>query len=144
DTNALHIPYDDAPTFCWIANGPDEIRRVARTLAREGVALLKLNISGDGGTSSAGADVTVMTDAEVEAAMEIARPRDLRVAGHCRSAGSVMMALRHGVEVIYHATYSDDEALDALEAARHRIFVAPAIGLAGGVVERGPAVVGPE
>src|SRR5438309_1249363 len=130
DTNAIHLPYDEAPTFCWIANGPDEIRRVARTLAREGVDLLKLNISGDGGTSSAGADVTVMTDAEVEAAMEIARPRNLRVAGHCRSAGSVLMALRHGVEVIYHANYSDDEALDALEAARDRIFVAPALGLA--------------
>src|SRR5204863_463442 len=85
-------------------------------------------IDGDGGTSSAGADVTVMTDAEVEAAMEIARPRNLRVCGHCRSAGSVLMALRHGVEVIYHATHADEEALDALEAARDRIFVGPAIG----------------
>jgi len=128
DENKLHLPYDDSPTFCVVADGPDEIRRVARTFAREGVDLLKLNISGDGGTSSAGADVTVMTDAEVDAAMEIARPRNLRVAGHCRSAGSVMMALRHGVEVIYHANYADEEALDALEAARDRVFVAPAIG----------------
>jgi imidazolonepropionase-like amidohydrolase len=140
DTNFLHLPYDEAPTFCWIANGPDEIRRVARTLAREGVDLLKLNISGDGGTSSAGADVTVMTDAEVEAAMEIARPRNLRVAGHCRSAGSVMMALRHGVDVIYHANYSDEEALDALEAARDRIFVAPALGHTWSLAEYGPSM----
>jgi imidazolonepropionase-like amidohydrolase len=140
DTNVLHLPYDEAPTFCWIANGPDEIRRVARTLAREGVDLLKLNISGDGGTSSAGADVTVMTDAEVAAAMEIARPRNLRVAGHCRSAGSVLMALRHGVEVIYHANYSDEEALDALEAARDRIFVAPALGHTWSLAEIGPSM----
>jgi imidazolonepropionase-like amidohydrolase len=140
DTNVLHLPYDEAPTFCWIANGPDEIRRVARTLAREGVDLLKLNISGDGGTSSAGADVTVMTDAEVEAAMEIARPRNLRVAGHCRSAGSVLMALRHGVEVIYHANYADEEALDALEAARDRIFVAPALGHTWSLAEYGPSM----
>jgi imidazolonepropionase-like amidohydrolase len=140
DTNVLHLPYDEAPTFCWIANGPDEVRRVARTLAREGVDLLKVNISGDGGTSSAGADVTVMTDAEVEAAMEIARPRNLRVAGHCRSAGSVMMALRHGVEVIYHANYSDEEALDALEAARDRIFVAPALGHTWSLAEFGPSM----
>jgi imidazolonepropionase-like amidohydrolase len=137
DTNALHLPYDESPTFCWVANGPDEIRRVARTLAREGVDLLKLNISGDGGTSSAGADVTVMTDAEVAAAMEVARPRGLRVAGHCRSAGSVLMALSHGVEVIYHANYADEEALDALEAARDRIFVAPAIGLTWSVAHHG-------
>jgi imidazolonepropionase-like amidohydrolase len=137
DTNALHLPHDESPTFCWVANGPDEVRRVARTLAREGVDLLKLNISGDGGTSSAGADVTVMTDAEVEAAMEVARPRHLRVAGHCRSAGSVLMALSHGVEVIYHATYADEEALDALEAARDRIFVAPALGHTWSLAEYG-------
>ena len=140
DTNVLHLPYDEAPTFCWIANGPDEVRRLARTLAREGVDLLKLNISGDGGTSSAGADVTVMTDEEVEAAMEVARPRGLRVAAHCRSAGSVMMALRHGVEVIYHANYSDEESLDALEAARDRIFVAPAIGHTWSLAEYGPSM----
>jgi imidazolonepropionase-like amidohydrolase len=144
DTNQVHLPYDAEPNFCVIANGPDEIRRIARTFAREGVDLLKLNISGDGGTSSAGADVTVMTDDEVAAAMEVARPRNLRVAGHCRSAGSVMMALRHGVEVIYHANYADERALDALEAARDRIFVAPAIGLTWSVAEYGQSVGVPE
>ncbi len=40
-----------------------------------------------------------------------------------------MMALRHGIEVIYHANYADERALDALEAARDRIFVGPALGL---------------
>ena len=140
DTNALHLPYDESPTFCLIANGPDEIRRAVRTFAREGVDLLKLNISGDGGTSSAGADVTMMTDSEVDAAMEIARQRNLRVCGHCRSAGSVLTALKHGVEIIYHATYADEQALDALEEARERIFVAPAIGHTWSLAERGPSM----
>ena len=40
-----------------------------------------------------------------------------------------MLALRHGVEVIYHANYADEWTLDALEAARERIFVGPALGL---------------
>src|SRR5467141_5094647 len=70
-----------------------------------------------------------MTDGEVEAAVEVARARGLRVAAHCRSAESVMMALRHGVEVIYHANYADERALDALEAARDRVFVGPALGI---------------
>ena len=39
------------------------------------------------------------------------------------------MALRHGIEVIYHANYADERALDALEAARDRVFVGPAIGI---------------
>ena len=52
--------------------------------------------------------------------MEIARAAGLRVAAHCRSAESVLMAVRHGIEVIYHANYADERALDALEAARDR------------------------
>ena len=112
-----------------VADGPDAMRRVCRLLAREGVDLLKLNLSGDIGTSAWPSEQTPMTDAEVEAAMEVARARGLRVAAHCRSAESVMMALRHGVEVIYHANYADERALDALEAARDRIFVGPALGI---------------
>ena len=129
DTNVLHLAHHETPTFCWIVDGPDEMRRACRTLAREGVDCLKLNISGDQGTSRAGSERTVMSDAEVAAAMEIARTSDLRVAGHCRSADSVLSALRHGVDVIYHANYADERALDALEAARDRVFVAPALGI---------------
>jgi imidazolonepropionase-like amidohydrolase len=129
DSNLAHLPHHETPTFAWIADGPDAIRRVCRLLAREGVDLLKLNLSGDLGTSSYPSTETPMTDAEVEAAMEVARAARLRVAAHCRSGESVLMALRHGVEVIYHANYVDERALDALEAARDRVFVGPALGL---------------
>jgi imidazolonepropionase-like amidohydrolase len=72
------------------------MRRACRLPAREGVDLLKLNLSGDVGTSSYPSEQTPMTDTEVAAAMEVARAADLRVCAHCRSAGSVLMALRHG------------------------------------------------
>ncbi len=129
DTNMMHLPHYETPTFAWVADGPDAIRRVCRLLAREGVDLLKLNLSGDLGTSSYPSEQTPMTDGEVTAAMEVARAANLRVAAHCRSAESVMLALRHGIEVIYHANYADERALDALEAARDRIFVGPALGI---------------
>jgi imidazolonepropionase-like amidohydrolase len=129
DSNLLHVPYHETPTFCWIADGPDAMRRVCRTLAREGVDNLKLNLSGDLGTSSFPSDQTPMTDAEVTAAMEVARAAELRVAAHCRSNDSVRMALRHGIEVIYHANWADERTLDELEAARDRVFVGPALGI---------------
>ncbi len=129
DTNQMHLPHYETPTFSWVADGPDAIRRVCRLLAREGVDLLKLNLSGDIVTASYPSAQTPMTDGEVAAAMEVARAASLRVAAHCRSADSVMLALRHGIEVIYHANYADERALDALEAARDRIFVGPALGL---------------
>ena len=129
DSNLAHLPFYETPTFAWIADGPDAVRRVCRLLAREGVDLLKLNLSGDLGTSSYPSTETPMTDAEVAAAMEVARAARLRVAAHCRSGESVLMALRHGVEMIYHANYVDERTLDALEAARARVFVGPALGL---------------
>jgi imidazolonepropionase-like amidohydrolase len=128
DTNQLHLPHHDTPTFCWVVDGPEQVRRACRTLAREGVDLFKLNISGDQGTSALPSEGTAMTDAEVGAAMEVARAHGLRVCGHCRGADSVLIALRHGIDIIYHANYADEAALDALEAARERVFIVPALG----------------
>ena len=85
DTNQMHLPHYETPTFSWVADGPDAIRRVCRLLAREGVDLLKLNLSGDIGTSSYPSEQTPMTDGEVAAAMEVARAASLRVAAHCRA-----------------------------------------------------------
>ena len=70
-----------------------------------------------------------MTDAEVAAAMEEVRMRGKRGTAHARSAASVKQALRHGIDVIYHASFTDEETLDMLEAARDRVFVAPGIAI---------------
>jgi len=70
-----------------------------------------------------------MTDAEVAAAMEIARTAGVPVCAHARSAASVKMCLRHGLGIIYHANFADEEALDLLEANRDWCFVVPALGL---------------
>lgn len=137
DANMLHLPYHETPTFAWIADGPDAIRRVCRLLAREGVDNLKLNLSGDLGTSSFPSEQTPMTEAEVMAAMEVARAAELRVAAHCRSNESVRMALRHGIDVIYHANWVDERTLDALEAARERVFVGPALAITYNLAQAG-------
>jgi len=116
-------------TFAIVCDGPDEFRRVARQMCREGVDTLKINPSGDEFVPYARAQQTVMNDAEVAAVCEVARSRGKRVAAHARSAESVKMCLRHGVEIIYHATFADEEAIDQLEAAKDRVFVAPTLGI---------------
>src|SRR5262245_46021721 len=129
DSNELHLPFIETPTFAWVADGPDAIRRVCRLLVREGADLLKLNISGDTGPRDSRSQRAVMTDAEVAAAMEIARAGAVRVCAHARSAESVKMCVRHGLGIIYHANFCDEEALDLLEANRDWCFVVPALGL---------------
>jgi imidazolonepropionase-like amidohydrolase len=129
DDNTLHLPHHETPTFAWVADGADAIRKACRLLLREGVDLLKLNISGDTGPRNSRSQRAVMTDAEVAAAMETARAGAVRVCAHARSAESVKMCVRHGIGIIYHANFADEEALDLLEANRDWCFVNPALGL---------------
>ncbi|MGE0576353.1 amidohydrolase family protein [Reyranella sp.] len=125
-------------TFAVVADGPEEFRRWARFFVREGVDILKINPSGDEGTPGSKAHMTVMTDAEVAAVAEVAVAHEKRMAAHARSAGAVKMCLRHGVDVIYHATLCDEEALDMLEAAKDRVFVAPTIGITWSAYKEAP------
>ena len=125
DPSFLHLRREN---FGWVCNGADEFRASARLMCREGVDTLKINISGDDAVPGAKAADTVMNDSEVEAVCEVARGRGKRVAAHVRSAESVKMALRHGVDILYHATLVDDDACALLEAQRERVFVAPTLG----------------
>jgi imidazolonepropionase-like amidohydrolase len=128
DLRQLHLDPGDA-MYTQPCDGPIEFRRTAREACREGVDILKIVPSGDTSTPQIPAATTLMTEDEVEAVCEIARERGKRVAAHARSAASVKLCVRHGVEVIYHATCADEEALDLLEAAKDRVFVAPALSV---------------
>ena len=128
DETLPHLPF---PEFSFGVNvsGAEEMRKAVRLFLKYGVDTIKLNLSGDNFTPQSPAGTTWMTDAEVAAAMEEVKIRGKRAAAHARSAESVKQALRHGVEIIYHASYTDTEALDMLEEAKDRVFVAPGIAI---------------
>jgi imidazolonepropionase-like amidohydrolase len=126
-------------SFGLIADGADEMRRVARECVRDGVDNLKINISGDEFVSHARAEITPLTDAELAAFVEVAHAFGKTVAAHARSSKSVKMAVRHGVDCIYHCDFADEEALDALESVRDRAFVGPAFGLVHNCTREGAA-----
>jgi imidazolonepropionase-like amidohydrolase len=126
DERKLHLHRE---SFALIADGVDEIVRVCRTCIREGVDNLKINISGDEFVTHCKAEMTVMMDDEIAAAVTVAHDFGKQIACHARAATSVKRAVRHGVDVIYHCDYADEEALDMLESAKDKIFVGPAVGL---------------
>jgi imidazolonepropionase-like amidohydrolase len=116
-------------SFAVIADGPAEIVKWARLCCREGADSIKLNVSGDNLYRAAQAEMTVMSEAEIRAGVEVAHDFHRKVNCHCRAAESVKRAVRCGVDVIYHCEHADTEALDLLEGEKHRVFVGPAIGL---------------
>ncbi len=56
-------------------------------------------------------------------------PAGVWLACHAQAAAAVKLAVRNQFRLINHCTYADSEALDLLEAASDRVFVAPAPGL---------------
>jgi imidazolonepropionase-like amidohydrolase len=125
------LPHIDCPEYSFGVNveGAEDMRRIVRRFLKYGVDSIKLNLSGDNFVPDAGAHTTWMTDAEVAAAVEEVKMRGKRVIVHARSAASVKQALRHGIDLIYHASFTDTESLDMLEAAKDRVFVAPGLAI---------------
>ena len=128
DLRQLHHDPGEA-MYTLPCDGPDAFRRAAREACREGVDVLKIVPSGDTSTPAVPSARTTMTDAEVAAVCDVARGHERVVAAHARSAESVKMCVRNGVQVIYHATLADAEARDLLEAHKDRVFVAPALAV---------------
>ena len=123
DSAPSHIPHEGL-NLGIVVSGPEEVRRVVRTLIKYGVDSIKLNLSGEEITGM-GAEETPMSEEEVAMAAKEARCRNKVLSAHARSANSVKQCVRHGIRNIYHASFCDEEALDLLEANKH--FVAPGI-----------------
>jgi len=128
DETLSHLPF---PEFSFGVNvqGAESMRQVVRMFLKYGVDSVKLNLSGDNFVPGAGAHTTWMTDAEVAAAAEEVKMRGKRLIVHARSKASVQQALRHGIRLIYHASFTDEQTLDMLEAVKHEVFVVPGIAI---------------
>ena len=127
DTTQPHLPQSDF-AFGAIVSGPEEMRRCVRMFVKWGVDSLKINLSGESITGMP-SDRCQFTDAEIAVCVEEAKAWGKRVAAHARSCNSIKRCVTHGIEVIYHASFTDEESLDMLEAHKDRHFVAPGIAI---------------
>jgi imidazolonepropionase-like amidohydrolase len=125
DSAPSHIPHEGL-NLGIVVSGPEEVRRVVRTLIKYGVDSIKLNLSGEEITGVR-AEETPMSEEEVAMAVKEAKARNKVLAAHARSSESVKQCVRHGIQNIYHASFADEEALNVLEAAKESHFVAPGL-----------------
>jgi imidazolonepropionase-like amidohydrolase len=128
DETLPHIPYPEY-SFGVNVSGPEEMRKAVRMFLKYGVDCIKLNLSGDNFVPGAGADTTWMSDEEVAMAAAETKRRGKRLTAHARSCESLKQCVRHGIDIIYHASFTDEESLDLLESRKDKIFVAPGIGI---------------
>jgi len=118
--------------------GPDAMRAFVKRCGEIGIDTVKLVISGEDALLPGSSQHILYDQDEVTAACEVAHDLGMRVAAHTQAAEAVKIALRGGVDVLYHCSYADEEALDMLEAHKDRIFMGPAIGVIVATLEATP------
>ena len=126
DNTLPHLP-DPAMNFGAVCNGPEEMRRIVRMFVKLGVDHLKINLSGEY-IAGIPAEANPFSEEEIAMLAAEAKIAGKRVAAHARSNESVKECVKHGFELIFHASFADEEALDMLEANKEKHFVVPGIG----------------
>jgi imidazolonepropionase-like amidohydrolase len=105
------------------------LRQYVADMKAQGCDTIKFLMSSDEGFSPGGSQVLMYSEEEAQAIGEAARDAGIWLACHAQAAEAVKRAVRAGFRAIYHCTHADEEALDMMEAAKDRIFMAPAPGL---------------
>jgi len=103
-----------------------------------GVKSIKLVISGEDALKPNSAMDILYTEAEIAAAGEAAAEAGLWIAAHAYSPKAIDLALKAGARIIYHGSFADAAAIDALAAARDRVFYAPGCGVSVAALEASP------
>ena len=125
DATLPHIDHEGL-NLGIVVSGVEEVRRETRKLMKWGVDTIKINLSGEEITGM-GAEENQFTDEEIAVAVSEAKGRNRRVSAHARSKESIQRCIKHGIEVINHASFTDEKTLDMLEAAKDKHFVAPGL-----------------
>ena len=108
----LAVPHPGRPPA--IADGPDEMRRTARTLLRAGAEVLKVCTTG--GVLSPRDDPrhSQFTPEELDILVTEATAQGRYVMAHAQGAEGIKNAVRAGVRSIEHGIHLDDEAIDLM------------------------------
>ncbi|HEX2826347.1 MAG TPA: amidohydrolase family protein [Burkholderiales bacterium] len=99
------------------ADGPWELRKLARKNLLAGADVIKTCASGGGGTDKEEPDIRNMTQEELDAIVDEAHALHKITAVHCFTTQAQRMALKAGTDTIEHMVFSDDETIQLIKEA---------------------------
>lgn len=130
---------DRATRLAALVSGADEIQRVVREQARDGVDNIKLQISGSTVQERRIGRASVFSDLELKAATDTAHDLGLSVAAHAEGPEAIASALRAGVDTVQHASFIDEPTIGLLEKhPRSRLVFT--LGVYDDIQSRGPEI----
>lgn len=96
------------------ADGPDEMRKLARKNLLHGADWLKTCASGGGGTDKEEPDVRNHTQEELDAIADEAHAQHKHISIHCFTPDAHRMAIKAGADTIEHMVFHDQDSLEKL------------------------------
>jgi imidazolonepropionase-like amidohydrolase len=119
----LSVPHPGRPEAT--ADGPDEMRRVARTVLRAGADVLKVCTTGGVLSPSDDPRHSQFTPEELDVLATEAAMQGRAVMAHAQGADGIKNAVRAGVRSIEHGIYLDDEAIELM--LEHGTWLVPTL-----------------
>jgi len=107
------------------ADGPWELRKLARTNLLAGCDIVKTCATGGGGTDKEEPDIRNMTQEEIDAIVDEAHAFHKPAAVHCFTPNGQRMALKAGADTIEHMVFSDNETIGML--AESKVWMTPTL-----------------
>ena len=123
--------------YATVVTGRDVMVNEIRRQIKYGVDWIKIMVTGLI-PSMKGPEVKVWNLDELRTVCDTAHELNTRVVAHCRNSDSTRDAARAGVDLIYHASYFDDEALEAVVEAGSALC--PTFTLLGNLADYGAKV----
>jgi imidazolonepropionase-like amidohydrolase len=107
------------------ADGPWELRKLARTNLLHGADVIKTCASGGGGTDKEEPDIRNMTQVELDAIVDEAHAFHKICAVHCFTPQAQRMAMDAGADTIEHMVFSDSETIGMMK--EKGVYVTPTL-----------------
>lgn len=130
------IPDEGTAAYAQVVRDRDEMVRVTRQQIKYGADWIKIHVTGS--LPNHVGELTAWTLDELRAVTDTAHALDTPTLAHCRNAESTRLAAEAGVDLILHASYLDEAALEAVVAAGSAI--APTFTFLANLADHGDKV----
>lgn len=132
------IPDEGRRGYGKVVNTRDEIVAEVRRQIKNGVDWIKVHVTGLTPRQKIRGEVQVWNFDELRLVCDTAHELGTPVVGHCRGASSTRDAARAGFDMILHATYMDEEALEAV--IEQCVAIVPTFTFQANLADYGAAV----
>ena len=129
------IPDEGTAAYAHVVRDRDEMVRTTRQQIKYGADWVKIHVTGS--LPNHAGELTAWTLDELRAVTDTAHALDTPTLAHCRNAEATRLAAEAGIDLILHASYLDEAALDAVVAAG--CAVAPTFTFLANLAEHGAA-----